>query len=298
MTDVKVTARMQQSQVQGQGMQAQAQNNNDKDVPMVSGEAQAQNQRQDMEMGLKVEVTTPKTTKKTPTNNTTNNTSNHTVTNTNSGNYVGMAGGNVVIGNNNTVGGDNSVNVSGSQNNVNINTQPKADGEEEPPTPPVQPDKPTIPGSDRAAGKSLALRLHAQTDSVWANNGTIANVFGAVTDKTAYTFFKEYQKLADGDANAKTKGSMHDTYDVSDTFNTLNVEVTNPAVKALLNQAAAIGLEGADEYADLDTLVTLADQENSGILSEIKTPDLSKSQAKNMDDAIKALIAKMDEIYQ
>ena len=142
------------------------------------------------------------------------------------------------------------------------------------------------------------MRLHAETDSSWANNGNVANIFGAVNENNAYTFFKEYQKLANSDSNKDTTGTMHDTYDITDTFNTINIKTTGPAIQALLTQAESIGLADSEEFETLSTLAILADAKDNGVMAAIRTPDLSENEAKNMDAAIKGLVAKMDTVYQ
>ena len=206
------------------------------------------------------------------------------ITSTGAGNVTGR------IDNSNVANGDESKVVVGKED------------PETPPTPPTppepEPDKPTIPREDAQAGKTLALRLHSETASSYANNGNISNVFGSVNSKNAYSFFKEYDSLAKDDKLPKTTGAMHDSYDVWDTFNNINIKITTPAVEALLKQADGIGLSESDEFSTLETLNNLAKQKTEGIKAQIRTPDLSNKESVGMDDAIKALIDRMSQEYK
>lgn len=220
------------------------------------------------------------------------------------------------IGSNNTAYGGDNITVAGNGNmttgrienstvavgNGNQVATPKQEETTPPPPPPIdpdpEPDKPTIPREDAQAGKTLALRLHSETASSYANNGNISNVFGAVNSKNAYSFFKEYDKLAQGDKFPQTSGAMHDSYDVWDTFNNINIKTTTPAVEALLQQADGIGLSESDEFSTLDTLNNLAKQKTEGLTAQIRTPDLSGNESVGMDDAIKALVDRMSKEYK
>jgi len=188
----------------------------------------------------------------------------------------------------------------GNGNQINSPKQEEGQPKPVPPEPTTEPDpKPTIPRADAQAGKTLALRLHSETASGFANNGNISNVFGAVNDRNAYSFFKEYDKLANCDKFPQTTGAMHDSYDVWDTFNNINIKTTTPAVEALLNQAAALpGVSESDEFNTLDTLNSLAKQKTEGIKAQIRTPDLSKNESVGMDEAIKALVDRMSQEYK
>ena len=216
-------------------------------------------------------------------------------------NFYGEGGMNVVnTGQEGIAAGKTEDSNIGRENTIG---EKKAENPPEPPTPPEppvppEPDKPTIPKPDRQLGESLAEQLYAETSSSFANNGNIANVFGKVSDKTAYTFFKHYAKLADEDVLPKTKAAMHDTYDVWDTFNNINVKITNPAVQALLDQAEGIGLGESDEYSRLNTQLSMAKNKTGGLAAQIRTPDLNGKEADRMDGAIKELVEKMSQEYQ
>lgn len=161
---------------------------------------------------------------------------------------------------------------------------------------PPKPEKPTIPRADQQAGKMLATRLHNETNSNWADNSQVATVFRSVNPNNAYSFFTEYIDLAKYDGTSSTTGAMHDSYDIMDRFNRIDIQDTSIAVNALLTQARNLpGVAASREFGELESLHNMA-RNKSGTLG--LNADLSRSEANGMDNAIVALLQRMSQEYR
>jgi len=179
-------------------------------------------------------------------------------------------------GNNTTGRISNSNVVVGNNNQIIINN--------------IAADKPNqckhkISSASKAAGAASAKLLFDETvNSIYAYNDEIVNITHGINSKTAYSFFKEYQKLSNGKANI-----IQDIYKISDLFNRITLDETHHIIKSLLSQANTIGLKNSDAYKDLEKY-----SENIG---NKRNKDPTKKESVLLDYAIQNLMDEMSNVY-
>lgn len=193
--------------------------------------------------------------------------------NTNSGNNVGLVAGNVVNGNNNTVGGDNSVNISGSHNNVNVTINVHSNSDEE--------KEFKINVKSKRKGNVQAVKVHNETiKSFVAFNNRIVNAINKLDENSAYSFVKEYKRKT---GNPQI---LQDIYNVNDFRNVITLKEASHLINALLKQAESIGLSDIEAYRSLQK--QLETIENS-------TDDPVGDQDIHLDYAIDELMQEMSK---
>ena len=197
------------------------------------------------------------------------------------GNYVEGSGngnhsgnGNITIGSNNN---NNNTNI-GNDNTTIINNPPAR-----PPRTKVLLDKTAI-----EQGRNLAKQMHDQTDSWVANNSKVNGALSQVDEQNAYSFFKEYQRLARTDDNGDTTGVMHDAHDLTEVVTSVKNKDTFPALNALIAQAQNVGAGNSAECQRLQSLM----------LECAKTDDIDAATGSKLDAAVRNLLDKMSQYIQ